>query len=173
MLNFLCWPRQFANINVTAEALAESSVWFLLADTSLWRLGGSAAVAYSEQAKNAWRIASRQAPHELKVKTVEPRPFANLKAKALVDVVEDITLWLQKVDPVQADFVSTSRVSSSLALMEVHSLVTSRGRQLMLISEILSYLPERSYAPRTKQEMVVKRMTCVEPLCRAPQRYRL
>ena len=33
--------------------LAESGVGFLVADTSLWRLGGSAAVAYAEQAKNA------------------------------------------------------------------------------------------------------------------------
>ena len=103
---------------------------FLVADNSLWRLGGSAAVAYAEQAKAAWQIASRQDLHELKVKAVVSRFFANLNAKAFVDVVKDLTSLLQNVKPVQAEFVSTRQLSSSLALLGVHSLVTSRGRQL-------------------------------------------
>ena len=157
--------------------LAESGVGFLVADTSLWRLGGSAAVAYAEQAKNAWKIASRLELHELTVTTVEPRPFANLKAKAFVDVVKDLTSWLQNVDPIQADFVSTRRLSSSLALTGSLTGHISRASTVSYsISRIrynLPCLPERSYAPRTKQDLVVKHMTCVEPLCRAPQRNRL
>ena len=41
----------FANINVTAAALAESGVGFLVADTSLWSLGGNPAVTYAEKAQ--------------------------------------------------------------------------------------------------------------------------
>ena len=60
--------KAFTNINVTAKALDESGVGFLVAATSLWRLGGSAAVAYAEQAKNSSKIASRQELHELQEK---------------------------------------------------------------------------------------------------------
>ena len=43
--------KAFANVKVTAIALAESGVGFLVADTFLWRLGGNTAVTYAEQAK--------------------------------------------------------------------------------------------------------------------------
>ena len=48
--------KAFANINVTAMALAESDVGFLVADASLWRLGGDTAVAYAEQAENEFKF---------------------------------------------------------------------------------------------------------------------
>ena len=56
-----------ANINVTAVALAESGVGFLVADTSLWRLGGDTALAYAEQAKNAWKCMAKQELNQHKV----------------------------------------------------------------------------------------------------------
>ena len=46
----------FANINVTAAALAEFGVGFLVDDTSLWCLGGNTAVTYAEKAKNVWKL---------------------------------------------------------------------------------------------------------------------
>ena len=52
--------KAFANINVTAIALAESGVGFLVAHTSLWRLGGDNAVAYAELAKKETRENSLQ-----------------------------------------------------------------------------------------------------------------
>ena len=57
----------FAIINVTAMALAESGVGFLVADTSLWRLGGDTAVAYAEQAENAWKFMAKQELNQHKV----------------------------------------------------------------------------------------------------------
>ena len=42
--------------------------------------------------------------------------FAHMKAEAFVNVVKDLTMWLQSIDAVQADFVS-ARLSSSLALL--------------------------------------------------------
>ena len=44
--------KAFANMNVTAAALAESGVRFLVADNSLWRLGDNTAVTNAEQAEN-------------------------------------------------------------------------------------------------------------------------
>ena len=48
--------KAITNINVTAIALTESGVGFLVADTSLWRLGGNTAVTCAEQAKKAWKL---------------------------------------------------------------------------------------------------------------------
>ena len=48
---------------------------------------------------------------------VGPRPFAHFKAEAIVDGVMDLTMWLQSIGAVQADFVSARRLSSSLALL--------------------------------------------------------
>ena len=42
----------FADVSVAAIALAESGVGFLVADTSLWRLGGNIALTFAEQTKS-------------------------------------------------------------------------------------------------------------------------
>ena len=102
--------KAFANVNVKAAALAESCVGFLVADTSLWCLGGNTVVTYAEKAKNVWKLMAKVELHEHKVKASGPRPFAHLKAKAFVNVVKDRTMWLQSIDAVQADFVSTTVV---------------------------------------------------------------
>ena len=52
-MNSRRWPKAYANINVTAAALAEPGVEFLVADTSLWRLVSNIAVTYAEKATKA------------------------------------------------------------------------------------------------------------------------
>ena len=86
----------------------------------MWRLGGNTAVTYAEQSKKSRKFMAKVELDEHKVKAAGPRPFAHLKAKAFVNVVKDLTMWLQSIDAVQADSVSARRLSSSLALLGVN-----------------------------------------------------